>query len=81
MTTSFKDENKVWPDTVKRQFWSNDVYCECVKQDKLYQGQIIVSLMTKITMISKLFITCYILDSTNYSKPNSSEQTDIMIIT
>ncbi len=29
MTTSFKDENKVWPDTVKRQFWSNDVYCEC----------------------------------------------------
>ncbi len=30
MTTSFKDENKVWPDTVWKQFWSNDVYCECV---------------------------------------------------
>ena len=29
MTTSFKDENKVWPDTVWRQFWSNDMYCEC----------------------------------------------------
>ncbi len=29
MTTSFKDENKLWPDTVWRQFSFNDVYCEC----------------------------------------------------
>ncbi len=33
MTTSCKDENKVWPDTVWRQFSFNEVYCECDMSD------------------------------------------------
>ncbi len=43
MTTSFKDENKVWPDTVKRQFWSNDMYCECESKIWSHSGEVRLS--------------------------------------